>query len=82
MEEFKQVHKQWDSSKNVNDTVSELRKDLQVMQDDHDVLTRRIERIQRKVGPKLSHHRTCIYTIKFQLINNKRWRMWPITSNS
>ena len=49
IEEFKQTHKQWDVSRNVNETVAELRKDLQTMEDDREVLTRRIERIQRKV---------------------------------
>ena len=50
IEEFKQRHKQFDTSQAVNDTVSDLRKDLQSMEDDREVLIRRIERIQRKVS--------------------------------
>ena len=50
IEEFKQRHKQFDTSQAVNDTVSDLRKDLQSMEDDREVLIRRIERTQRKVS--------------------------------
>lgn len=50
IEEFKQRHKQFDASQMVNDTVTDLRKDLQSMEDDREVLIRRIERTQRKVS--------------------------------
>ncbi|KAI9560954.1 hypothetical protein GHT06_011910 [Daphnia sinensis] len=49
IEEFKQRHKQFEASQIVNDTVTDLRKDLQSMEDDREVLIRRIERTQRKV---------------------------------
>ncbi|KAK4005129.1 hypothetical protein OUZ56_006851 [Daphnia magna] len=49
IEEFKQRHKQFEASQIVNDTVIDLRKDLQSMEDDREVLIRRIERTQRKV---------------------------------
>ena len=47
--EFKQVHRLWDASQTVTDTVSDLRKDMATMEDDREVLIRRIERNQRKV---------------------------------
>lgn len=50
IEEFKQKHKQFDASQAVNDNVTDLRKDLQSMEDDREVLVRRIERTQRKVS--------------------------------
>ena len=49
IEEFKQCHKQFDASQSINETVSDLRKDIQSMEDDREVLIRRIERTQRKV---------------------------------
>ena len=49
IEEFKQTHKQFDASQNANEAVSDLRKDLQSMEDDREVLIRRIERTRRKV---------------------------------
>ena len=47
--EFKQVHRQWDASQTLTDSVSDLRKDMATMEDDREVLIRRIERNQRKV---------------------------------
>lgn len=49
IEEFKQTHRLWDSGRVVSESVAELRRDLQAMEDDREVLTRRIERIHRKV---------------------------------
>ena len=43
------MHKQYDASQTINNTVSDLRKDIQSMEDDREVLVRRIERTQRKV---------------------------------
>ena len=53
IEEFKAVHRQFDASQGVNSAVGDLRKDIQSMEDDREVLLRRIERTRRKVRRRL-----------------------------
>ena len=49
IEEFKSVHKEMEAVKNSGYSTSELRKDIEEMEKEKDIVEKRIERMQRKV---------------------------------
>lgn len=49
IEEFKSVHKEMEAVKNNGYSTSELRKDIEEMEKEKDIVEKRIERMQRKV---------------------------------
>jgi uncharacterized protein YoxC len=49
MEEFKSTHKESESVKSTGNTVAELRADIEAMEKEHNIVLKKIERMQRKV---------------------------------
>lgn len=53
MEEFKSTHKESESIKSAGSSTAELRADIEAMEKEHNIVLKKIERMQRKVGYKL-----------------------------
>ncbi len=49
IDEFKSVHKELEAIKNSGYSTAELRKDIEEMEKEKDIVEKRIERMQRKV---------------------------------
>lgn len=55
MEEFKSTHKESENIKSAGSSTAELRADIEAMEKEHNIVLKKIERMQRKVGSVLIH---------------------------
>lgn len=50
MEEFKSTHKESENIRSAGSSTAELRADIEAMEKEHNIVLKKIERMQRKVG--------------------------------
>ncbi len=65
IDEFKSVHKELEAIKNSGYSTAELRKDIEEMEKEKDIVEKRIERMQRKVHLNKWHFTTFLVTFDY-----------------